>query len=98
LRHLPSFPTRRSSDLMAACLVIGMACALPDHAPSAAPRELELNGGFTIARLKYTGGGDWYSDESSLRNLLRALRERGDVRVSQRSEEHTSELQSRFDL
>src|SRR5438093_2968785 len=71
---------------MAACLVIGMACALPDHAPSAAPRELELNGGFTIARLKYTGGGDWYSDESSLRNLLRALRERGDVRVSQEEE------------
>ena len=42
----------------------------------------DLTGGFTFARLKYTGGGDWYSDESSLRNLLRALRERGDVRTS----------------
>jgi hypothetical protein len=33
--------------------------------------------------MKYTGGGDWYSDESALRNLLRALRARGEVRVGQ---------------
>lgn len=31
--------------------------------------------GFTIARVKYSGGGDWYSDESSLRQLLRFARE-----------------------
>lgn len=55
-------------------------------APSAAPRDSELDGGFTIARLKYTGGGDWYSDESSLRNLLRALKQGGEVRVSQEQE------------
>jgi CO/xanthine dehydrogenase Mo-binding subunit len=30
---------------------------------------------FTIARLQYGGGGDWYSDPSSLPNLLRFLRE-----------------------
>lgn len=41
----------------------------------------EPAGGFTIARLKYSGGGDWYSDETALRNLLRALRVRGEVRV-----------------
>jgi hypothetical protein len=28
-------------------------------------------GGFQIARLKYRGGGDWYSDPTSLPNLLR---------------------------
>src|SRR5881628_2889268 len=28
----------------------------------------ERAGGFTLARLKYTGGGDWYSDETSLWN------------------------------
>jgi len=60
-----------------------MACALPTQAPLAATREAELNGGFTIARLKYTGGGDWYSDQTSLKNILRALKERGDIRVSQ---------------
>jgi len=52
------------------------------------PRETtsDLTGGFTVARLKYTGGGDWYSDESSLKNLLQALRARGDVRVAQQRE------------
>ena len=31
---------------------------------------------FTIARLKYGGGGDWYDDPSSLPNLIKAVRER----------------------
>ena len=31
---------------------------------------------FGIARLKYGGGGDWYGDQSSLRNLMTALRQR----------------------
>jgi uncharacterized protein DUF4159 len=46
----------------------------------------ELSGGFTLARLKYAGGGDWYSDESSLRNLLRTLRAQGNIRVGQDKE------------
>lgn len=46
----------------------------------------DLTGGFTVARLKYTGGGDWYSDETSLKNLLRALKTRGDIRVTQQKE------------
>ena len=28
---------------------------------------------FTIGRIKYAGGGDWYSDPSSLPNLLEYL-------------------------
>ena len=80
-----SSPIHRPLLVLAAFLGAGVACALPFQAP-AASRELELNGGFTIARLKYTGGGDWYSDESSLRNLLRALKERGEIRVSQEQE------------
>jgi hypothetical protein len=35
----------------------------------------------TIARLKYGGGGDWYSNPSSLPNLLKALKERTSVAV-----------------
>lgn len=46
----------------------------------------DVSGGFTLARLKYTGGGDWYSDESSLRNLLRTLKARGGIRVGQDKE------------
>jgi hypothetical protein len=37
--------------------------------------------GFSIARLKYGGGGDWYSNPSSLPNLLKALKERTSVAV-----------------
>ncbi len=36
---------------------------------------------FQIARLHYDGGGDWYSDPSSLPNLLNALKERIGLRV-----------------
>lgn len=46
----------------------------------------DLTGGFTVARLKYSGGGDWYSDQTSLKNLLATLRSRGDVRVAQDQE------------
>jgi len=35
----------------------------------------ENAGNFTIARLKYSGGGDWYSDPSSLPNLLKFVNE-----------------------
>jgi hypothetical protein len=36
---------------------------------------------FTIARLKYGGGGDWYEDRTSLVNLLRGVRERTSIPV-----------------
>jgi hypothetical protein len=42
--------------------------------------------GFSIARLKYGGGGDWYSNPSSLPNLLRALKDRTGVAVETEKE------------
>ena len=43
---------------------------------SSASSEKEIRGDvFTIGRLKYAGGGDWYSNPSSLPNLLKFLRE-----------------------
>ena len=39
---------------------------------------------FTIARVKYGGGGDWYSDPSSLVNLLSAVNERTTIRAAPR--------------
>jgi hypothetical protein len=41
---------------------------------------------FTIGRLKYSGGGDWYSDPSSLPNLLEAINERTTIRAAPREE------------
>lgn len=37
---------------------------------------------FNIARLKYGGGGDWYSNPSSLPNLMRFVREHTGIRTS----------------
>lgn len=39
---------------------------------------------FTIGRLHYDGGGDWYADPSSLPNLLAAIRERTGLPVEPR--------------
>ncbi len=41
---------------------------------------------FTIARLKYQGGGDWYSNPSSLPNLLEEINERTTIRAAPREE------------
>lgn len=38
----------------------------------------------TIAQLQYGGGGDWYANPSGLSNLLRAIRERTKLPVSDR--------------
>ncbi|MBI1795580.1 MAG: DUF4159 domain-containing protein [Candidatus Eisenbacteria bacterium] len=37
---------------------------------------------FSLARLKYGGGGDWYEDRTSLVNLLRGLEERTSVPIA----------------
>ncbi|MFH0777487.1 MAG: DUF4159 domain-containing protein [Candidatus Eisenbacteria bacterium] len=48
-------------------------------------KEPPLNG-FVVARLKYGGGGDWYGNKTSLRNLHRALRSRTSVKVAAEEE------------
>ncbi len=37
---------------------------------------------FTIARLKYNGGGDWYANPSSLPNLIKAIQNRTSIPIS----------------
>ena len=39
---------------------------------------------FTVARLKYAGGGDWYSNPSSLPNLLGFVREKTSILTEER--------------
>lgn len=60
-------------------LLLPLAAAAP-----AAAVATEEEPGFTIARLRYNGGGDWYSDPTSLPNLLRGLRERTNVETASR--------------
>ena len=52
-------------------------CLLLDAPSVSVSQDGEFVGaGLSIARLKYGGGGDWYSNPTSLPNLLRALRDR----------------------
>ena len=67
--------TRRAIPAAALCVALAVSLA-PADAPPPGARD------FSIARLKYGGGGDWYEDRTSLVNLLRALRERTSIPVS----------------
>ena len=57
---------------LAACLLLIMALCIP---ALAAPVR--------VAKLKYGGGGDWYSNRSSLPNLIAAVRERTSIDIAQ---------------
>ena len=48
-------------------------------APAASRAQSSTPPLFTIARLQYNGGGDWYSDPSSLPNLLRFIKEKTQI-------------------
>jgi len=63
--------------LFAAC---ALSVLVPPGAGAATPPQAERSA-FTIARLKYGGGGDWYGDQSTLRNLLAGVRERAGVPI-----------------
>ncbi len=59
--------------------IFGLLC--PNFIFSQEPSRLSL---FTIARVKYGGGGDWYSDPSSLPNLLEFIREHTNIRTDKK--------------
>src|SRR5207247_11201908 len=95
--HPPAFPPRRSPDLLGLApagppptsFTIGLAEpeVMAERAAAAAAK------GFSVLKVKL-GAGDEVA-------ILRAIRERynGAIRVDpNRSEEHTSELQSRVDV
>jgi hypothetical protein len=74
-RPLPATLALAAALLLCAAGHLGSALAAGDDAPPGA-RD------FSIARLKYGGGGDWYEDRTSLVNLLKAMRERASIRVA----------------
>ncbi len=66
-------PTRSALALVLLGALVGV---LAPGRTAGAPGEPD-RARFGIARLKYGGGGDWYGNETSLTNLLAAVRERG---------------------
>jgi hypothetical protein len=73
---------------IAASLAVTEACAQSSR--HAEPGE------FTIARLHYSGGGDWYSNQSSLPNLLAELERRTGIRTTEREAIVTLDDESLF--
>ncbi len=66
-------PLQRPAGLRAQTIVDGQ------PAPAA-----PVGGAMTIAQLQYGGGGDWYANPTGLPNLLRAIRTRTGIPVSDR--------------
>ena len=67
--------------LRAGCLTLGALLLLP-----ASTIQAQDDYAFSVARVKYGGGGDWYSDEQSLTELLEFVRENTLIHVAPRPE------------
>ncbi|MEZ4650795.1 MAG: DUF4159 domain-containing protein [Candidatus Eisenbacteria bacterium] len=78
-----------ASGLILAVLLLGL--PLESSAQDGPPGP-----GFSIARLRYGGGGDWYSNPSSLPNLADAVRRRTSVPVDRMDETAVSILDPDF--
>ena len=69
---------------LAAGLALLLLALAPAPALTAGPETPPDDLRFTIARLHYDGGGDWYSNPSSLPNLLEFVRLHAGIAVSPR--------------
>jgi hypothetical protein len=74
--------TRPRPIIGIALVALTMATVVPLPAQTSPPGARS----FTVARLKYGGGGDWYEDRTSLVNLLEAVRTRTSIPVSGKRE------------
>ena len=73
------------SRLLLIALAAGLACG-PAKAFAA------QGSAFSVGRLKYGGGGDWYGDKTSLKNLLTGVRDRLNIPVAAEEEEVVAPL------
>src|SRR5688572_11781422 len=60
---------------LGALATLMLLCGWADRPPA--------QGELTIAQLQYGGGGDWYANPSGVPNLLKAIRERTGLQVSE---------------
>jgi hypothetical protein len=64
------------------CIIL-MACSLA-VAQSSQEERNQNPSAFTIARLKYAGGGDWYWGSSAIPNMLKYLKENTNIQVREK--------------
>lgn len=72
---------RRAALFLAGLAALTLSPSFTAAQPAGAKAEPDV---FTIARVRYRGGGDWYSGPSTVPNLLRGLRERFGWRTAER--------------
>ena len=73
------FPSRPVARLALAIATAALVLGAPPAPAAPTPPGARA---FGIARLKYGGGGDWYGNQTSLRNLMAALRDRAGLEVA----------------
>src|SRR5699024_12223726 len=95
--HLPSFPTRRSSDLSSAADEVSPARTV---GPTSSRRARANSSRATIAASEAPSGSEETTSEGASTSTASADPAGSPEKdtIPPRSEEHTSELQSRFDL
>ena len=91
------WPGRRVS-VAVLLLTVGISSLLLTSTASLARTVIKkpIYDGFIIARVKYGGGGDWYGNKTSLKNLLRGLKERTNVKVAAEDEATVSIMDEDF--
>ncbi len=72
---------------ISAATVVALAAAAGVTAPRVQAAPAAETARVMIARVHYNGGGDWYANPSSLKNLIKAVSERTSLPVDK--EEHT---------
>jgi hypothetical protein len=70
-------------------LFVGLAAWL---AAAPGPARAAQGSAFSIGRLRYGGGGDWYGDKTSLKNLLAGVRDRLGTAIASDEEEVVAPL------
>ncbi len=75
---------RLSITAVVLCSSVAALAQVAPRAPSLGPGQPSPPGSraFSVARLKYGGGGDWYEDRTSLFNLMHGLVTRTSIPVS----------------
>jgi len=61
-------------------IILGYGVLLP---PGILAQQSGQEGAFTIARIKYRGGGDWYNDPSALKNLVNFTQKQVPITISE---------------
>jgi hypothetical protein len=82
-----NFVNRRPAPFITGVLFVVFAFAAAASIGGVVPPASAASVGFQAARLKYGGGGDWYSNPSALPNLMDGVRERTGIVVGPEGEE-----------